>query len=159
MAMIHQQIACIAFSNGRGRAIELSLTFKALLMLLISLSGCGYKSGLERVHVSGQASYLGKPIEVGQIRFVPIEPTRAPITIESIRDGRYETETSGGVPIGNFRVELRMYDPVEYRTAPRSPMSPAIKQLLPNKYNRDSELTITIDSGSGSMEKDFLLTE
>jgi hypothetical protein len=158
--MIDQKARPFAFPrNGRCKAFHLPLAFSALLLSLLSMSGCGYKSGLERVHVSGQASYLGKPIEVGQIRFVPIEPTSAPITVESIRDGGYETDTSGGVPIGNYRVELRMYDPVEYRTAPRSPMSPAIKQLLPDKYNRDSELTITIESGSDAVEKDFLLTE
>ena len=109
-----------------------------LLPFLLRVWAAGYKSGLERVYVSGKASYAGKPIEVGQIRFIPIEPTRAPITVENIRDGDYETDTSGGVPIGTFRVEIRMYDPEEYGNAPRVPGTAAVKQLLPNKYNRES---------------------
>ena len=60
---------------------------------------------------------------------------------------------------GTHRVELRMYDAEEYRTTSRSPGTPAIKQLLPDKNNRDSELTLTVDAGSGSIEQDYLLAE
>jgi hypothetical protein len=130
-----------------------------IILLLTATLGCGRRSGIERVYVSGEASYRGKPIEVGQIRFIPISPATGPVTIERIGDGRYETSTSGGVPVGTHRVELRMYDANEYRTAPRTPGSPAVKQLLPDKYNRKSELTISIDSGSGSIERDFDLAE
>jgi hypothetical protein len=128
----------------------------ALLVLSLAI-GCGYRSSLERVYVSGSVSYAGQPIEIGQIRFIPVEPTRAPITVENIRDGAYETDKSGGVPVGNFRVEIRMFDRHEYENAPRVPGTPSVKQLLPNKYNRDSELTINIESGSDSIEKDFNL--
>jgi hypothetical protein len=136
-----------------------TIRLAVLLLPILLFVGCGYRSSLERVYVSGKASYAGKPIEVGQIRFIPIEPTRAPITVENIRDGAYETETSGGVPIGTFRVEMKMFDPEEYKNAPRVPGAPAVKQLLPDKYNRESELTIAIDSGSDSIEHDFVLDE
>ncbi|MEX2310344.1 MAG: hypothetical protein WD738_22440 [Pirellulales bacterium] len=145
--------------TSHDNATQPPLIRVALLLALLPALGCGYRSGLERVHVSGKASYGNQPIEVGQIRFVPIESTRGPITVELIRDGEYETATSGGVPVGTHRVELRMYDPEEYRTTPRVPGAPAIKQLLPPQFNQDSELTITIDSGSGSIERDFALEE
>ena len=144
---------------GRCGKVAFSAGQVGLSLSILLVSGCGYRSSLERVHVSGKASYDGKPIEIGQIRFIPIEPTRAPITVENIRDGSYETAKSGGVPIGNFRVEIRMFDPEEYQNAPRVPGAPAVKQLLPEKYNRDSELAITIESGSDSIEHDFLLTK
>ena len=134
------------------------LCFITWLVLLPTL-GCGNRSGIERIYVSGKASYREQPVEVGQIRFIPIAPTSGPVTIELIRDGHYETAVSGGVPVGNHRVELRMYDAEEYRTAPRTAGSPAPRQLLPDKYNRKSELTTTIDSRSGSIKQDFLLTE
>jgi hypothetical protein len=159
-------------STTRARALILSLLFShrdpalrlwpasiAVLLLLLPFVGCGYRSSLERVHVSGKATYDGKPIEVGQIRFVPEESTRAPITVELIRDGAYETATTGGVPVGNYQVELRMYDAEEYRTAPRTAGSAAVKQLLPDKYNRSTELTIAIESGSDSIERDFVLAK
>ena len=130
------------------------------MLLLIALTGgCGYRSKLERIHVSGKATYAGKPIEIGQIRFIPIEPTRAPITVENVRNGVYATATSGGVPVGTYRVEIKMFDSEEYQNAPRVPGSPGIKQLLPAKYNRDSELTFEIPSGSGSIEHNFILEQ
>ncbi|HVT30608.1 MAG TPA: hypothetical protein VHE81_21550 [Lacipirellulaceae bacterium] len=109
--------------------------------------------------MSGNASYCDKPIEMGQIRFIPIDSTRGPITIEQIRDGRYATDTSGGVPVGTHRVELRMYDPEEYKSAPRTAGYAAVKQLLPKKYNSESTLTLNVDPGSRSIEHDFLLKE
>lgn len=131
----------------------------ACWLALLATAGCGYRSGLERVYVSGKASYRQKPIVVGQIRFVPIESTPGPITVELIRDGQFETVTSGGVPVGTHRVEIRMFDPEEYRSASRVPGTAAVKQLLPDKFNRESELTITIESDSDSIERDFLLTD
>lgn len=158
--MVQQRSQSLAFRRfGRCGRIVFPAGQIGLLLSILLASGCGYRSGLERVHVSGKASYDGKPIEVGQIRFIPIEPTRAPITVENIRDGAYETEKSGGVPIGDFKVEIRMFDPEEYRNAPRVPGAPAVEQLLPDKYNRDSELAITIESGSDSIEHDFLLAK
>ena len=141
-----------------GRHI-LRWTWSSALVVFIFLpfTGCGHKSGLERIYVSGQVTYADKPIELGQIRFVPESNTTAPITVEQIRDGQFETATTGGVPVGSYRVELRMYDPEEYQNAPRTAGSPAVKQLLPDKYNRNSELNITIQSGSSSIEHDFLL--
>jgi hypothetical protein len=141
-------------STMKRRRIGLVLVFS-----LLTAGGCGSRTGIERVAVSGAATYLGQPIEVGQIRFVPIPPSVGPITVELIRDGRYETLASGGVPVGTHRVELRMYDPEEYRTAPKTAGSPAVKQLLPDKYNLKSELTLTVDRGSGPINHDFQLTE
>lgn len=126
--------------------------------LLVLTSGCG-KSGIERVHVSGKATYDGQPIEIGQIRFVPISPSTGPITIDRIENGAYETATTGGVTVGAHRVELRMYDSHEYETAPRVAGSPSVKQLLPDKYNRKSELTLEVKSGDGSITHDFELTK
>ena len=129
------------------------------LLLVLAVGGCGGRSGIERVAVSGSVSYRGEPVEVGQIRFIPVESTRAPVTVENIRGGAYKTETSGGVPVGDFRVEIRMYDAEEYLTGPRVAGSPAAKQLLPDKYNRDSELRMSIASGSRAIRQDFSLED
>ena len=130
----------------------------ALPLVAIAIAGCG-KSGIERVHVSGKATYDGQPIEIGQIRFVPVSPATGPITIDRIENGAYETATTGGVTVGTHRVEMRMYDSHEYETAPRVAGSPSVKQLLPDKYNRKSELTLDVKSGDGSIEKNFELTK
>lgn len=130
----------------------------ALSLLALASCGCG-KSGVDRVYVSGKATYDGKPIEIGQIRFVPTSPATGPVTIERIEDGEYATKTTGGVTVGTHRVEMRMYDSHEYETAPRVAGSASVKQLLPDKYNRNSELTLTVDAGSGAIERDFELAK
>jgi len=129
-----------------------------LLTIVAATLGCG-KSGIERVYVSGSATYDGQPIEIGQIRFVPISPASGPVTIERIENGEYETATTNGVTVGAHRVEIRMYDSYEYEHAPRVAGSASVKQLLPDKYNRKSELTLTVEPGSGSIKHDFELTK
>lgn len=156
--MFRHKPKLLAFGvNGYGGEAPSLAWHVGLLILIATATGCGYRSNLERVYVSGKASYAGKPIEIGQIRFIPTESTRAPITVENIRDGAYATGTSGGVPVGTYRVEIKMFDSEEYQNAPRTPGAAAPKQHLPDKYNRDSELTMKIDSGSGSVERDFTL--
>lgn len=134
------------------------LNYLATSLIALTAIGCG-KSGVERIYVSGKATYDGQPIEIGQIRFVPMSPATGPVTIERIEDGQYATKTTGGVTPGTHRVEMRMYDSHEYETAPRVAGSPSVKQLLPDKYNRNSELTLTVDPGSGSVNHDFELTK
>lgn len=117
---------------------------------LISLGGCGGKS--DRVVVSGTITYDGAPVEKGQIRFVP---TNGPVVIDPINAGSYTTEGTSGVPLGDHRIEITGYDGQEYANAPTGPGSPPIKQLLPEKYNRKSELTVTIDASSGDAPLNF----
>jgi hypothetical protein len=139
----------------KTKTLPVHLTIAVLALTAI---GCG-KSGVERVYVSGKATFDGKPIEIGQIRFVPTSPATGPVTIERIEDGEYATKTTGGVTVGTHRVEMRMYDSHEYETAPRVAGSASVKQLLPDKYNRNSELTLTVDANSGSVEHNFELTK
>lgn len=126
------------------------------LTLVTTLFGCGSNSGLERVSVSGAVTYRGELVLEGRIRFVPKAGTIAPVTIEAVRDGRYSTETSGGVPVGSFRVEILSYDPNE--PAPAGPGAPPRKQFLPDKYNVQSTLELKVESGQGSINRDFVLT-
>src|SRR5688500_4860890 len=120
----------------------------ALLGASLMAVGCGSGGDLSRVLVSGSVTFDSKPVEKGQIRFIPQDGVAGPITIASIDNGRYTTETTGGVPVGAHRVELKGYDAHEYRTAPTGPGSPPIKQLLPNKYNRESTLTASLQDDS-----------
>jgi hypothetical protein len=120
--------------------------------------GCGPADGLERVMVSGEVSYDGQAVEVGRIRFVPLAGTAGPVTIEVIDAGRFVTSTSGGVPVGKHRVEITGHDAEEYANAPVGPGSPPPRQLLPDCYNRKSELEICIESGSGAIAQDYRLS-
>ncbi len=117
--------------------------------------GCG-GDGIERVPLSGKVTFQGQPIEDGQIRFVPKAGVAAPLVVESIQNGRYETLSSGGVPVGSFRVEITAWNPDQ--PAPQGPGMPPRRQLLPAQYNIRSTLDITIESGQEETTQDYELT-
>lgn len=154
----------IGYRTGTSRSRPtIAMPFSArgayLLLFVAAMAtpGCGSGGGLSKVLIWGAVTYDGKPVEKGQIRFIPQDDSGGPITIASIDGGRYTTESSGGVPVGAHRVEIKGYDAHEYQTAPTGPGSPPVKQLLPDKYNRESTLTAKIDQDSGET-LDFSLT-
>ena len=122
-------------------------------MVGIHLVGCGPSDGLTRVVVNGNVHLGGAPVERGQIRFIPHVDTEGPVTIQEIRDGEYSCEKSGGVPVGQHRVEILAWDPsIPFPTGPGQATP---QQLVPKKYNVDSELTVTLDNSSNPVVKDF----
>ena len=122
-------------------------------LLLFLLPGCSSGDGFERIGVSGKVTYQGQPVVKGQIRFVPQPGTKAPVVIEAIRDGHYATKTSGGVPVGTYRVEIRAFDP----NAPpqKTPQDLPPRQLLPEEHNTKSRVIVVLESGDTDLERDF----
>jgi hypothetical protein len=127
----------------------------AAMLAMPALVGCGDDNG--RVSLSGKVTYDGKPIEIGQIRFVPAPGTSASLTVERIKNGRYDSNTSGGVPVGSFQVAIRSYHPDD--PVPMGPTAPPRRQLLPAKYNSQTELEVILKSGQKQLEYDFELLE
>ena len=121
----------------------------------MTLAGCPSGGKFERIRVSGEVTFRGEPVVNGQIRFSPKPGTSTPPVIEPISGGRYATTTSGGVPVGKYRVEIRAFDP---NAPPQStPLDPPPKQLLPKQYNSDSQLEVELKSGDAKRELDFPL--
>jgi hypothetical protein len=127
----------------------------------VFFGGCGDR-GPERVVVSGAVTYNGKPIPAGDIRFVPVGTSGAPMTGAEIKDGKYTADGYGGVPVATHKIEAYRADPtgktgnapppIMARGAPRH-------QYLPKRYNIDSELKITVEPGSKQITKDFDLAD
>jgi hypothetical protein len=124
--------------------------------LLSAMSGCRKGDGIERLPLSGSVSFRGESVVDGQIRFVPKPGTAAPLTITTIGEGRYDTASLGGVPVGQFRVEIRAFDPKT--PAPQFPGDPQRTQLLPAKFNAQSVLELTVESGQTNLQHDFQLS-
>jgi hypothetical protein len=121
--------------------------------------GCGGGDSIERTEIHGRVTLDGKPIPQGKIRFLPNE---GPVSIATIQDGHYTTTGTKGVPIGNLRIEIEAFrTPAGFdATTPQDPnddSAPPSEQYLPAKYNLRSELTIIIEPGNRSIEKDFEL--
>lgn len=140
---------------------------KIALVTVVMCAACLGCSGSlsdepERVLVSGTVSYAGQEIAEGEIRFVPTEGTIAPSSSAIIKDGAYRADHKGGVPVGTHRVEIRAYRPDEDVTGeiPGVPEGEVPKeQFLPAKYNAESDLTLTVESGSDPITKDYDLEE
>jgi len=131
---------------------------KALLaMACCLLIGCDKGDALTRAIVSGSVTLRGQPVQDGQIRFIPQGDTRGPLTIEPIKDGQYRCAHGGGVPVGTHRVEILAFHPDD--PEPTGPGERPRRQLAPIRFNRDSELTVTISSSNGDVIQDFALTD
>lgn len=149
-------------SSGRMRE---PLTF-LLLVVIATTAGCS-GSGLEKATVSGRITYQGQPLKDGSIRFVPIKGTKGPATVGTISEGNYTATARGGVPVGTLRVEVEAYRPLpgavpyteEQAEGNRGVVAGDYpkEQFLPAKYNTESTVEVTIESGSKTVTKDIEL--
>ena len=117
-----------------------------------AIVGCG-GDGIERVGVSGTVSYQGQPVQEGMISF---EPQGAGTPAGAIiKDGKYDATGTGAVPVGRYRVRISatVEDTANW-VKDAMPVAPK-KELLPAKYNRDTELTLEVASGAGEMEQNY----
>jgi len=106
-----------------------------------ALVGCSSKQSGGTV--KGTVSLDGQPLAAGQILFVAVDQG-SPSAEAAITAGQFEAL----VPPGEKRVEIRapkvtgkkkMYD------TPDSPTVDTVVELLPAKYNVNSELKMTVD--------------
>lgn len=135
-------------AGSNARQIFLLCVFIPLLT-----SGCG--GGMERIPHSGKVTLQSQPVEDGQIRFVPLAGVSAPLVVEPIQKGIYNTTTSGGLPVGKFRVEIYAWNPDD--PAPQGPGAPARRQLIPEKFNTRSTMEISVEPEQSATTKDFEL--
>ena len=127
-----------------------------LLFLLVSpllfVPGC---SDPTKGDISGMVKVDGEPAKEGSITLVPIDGKS---TVEGgvIKDGQYVAE---GVPIGTKKVEIRVTTIVgqtKIYNTPDSPIQDIRAQILPPKYNTQTELTMEVSPGQN--QQDFELT-
>jgi len=114
-----------------------------LTVCVVAAPGCTSESGLSTV--AGRVTLDGQPLETGIIRFVPIDGQTATADA-TVTDGKFAAQ----VPPGEKRIEItapnvggekRMYD------TPDSPSVEIVEELLPARYNVESELTLTVAIG------------
>ena len=121
--------------------------------------GCGRLSDEpERVTVSGTVTYQGQAVEDGRILFIPLEGTVGPSSGGPVRNGTYSIDHKGGVPVGTHRVKLEAYRKAQAGEFDPLEEDPVV-QYLPGKYNSESELTLSVPTGSDPISKDFTLVE
>jgi hypothetical protein len=107
-------------------------------------AGCG--GGQPKAHVRGKVTLDGKPLAEGTIQFFPTGAT-GQTAAAPIKDGVYEVEASPGemkVTISANEVvgKQKMYD------TPDSPVVDVTRQIIPSRYNWESELKVTLKEGT-----------
>jgi hypothetical protein len=123
-------------------------TTRALYVLLgCALIGISLGCSADSKHgiVTGSVTLDGQPLKIGNIRFEPTDGGTATADAP-IADGKF----TGKVPPGDKRVLItapkvtgkkKMYD------TPDSPVVDLVEELLPKRYNTQSELQLSVKAG------------
>lgn len=130
------------------------LACSALFAVVLGVVGCG-PSEPQKNPVSGSVTWKGHPIKYGTINFRSDGDGRYVATGE-IHDGKYEIPEVSGLPAGKYVVSVSYPDPKV--PAPKGDEPPGVslpvREMLPARYNEQSELTadITDESNDVSFE-------
>lgn len=116
------------------------------LAALWALAGCS--TGPAVGTVTGEVKFEGEPVKDGHITFTPIDG-KGQTGGASIVDGKFTAEQ---VPATKMKVEIhgnkKTGKKIKAYDTPESPVSDEVVELLPHKYNFNSELTLDVKRGS-----------
>ena len=125
-------------------AFYISLYFALIGALIGIMLGCS--EDIKLGTVTGTVTLDGQPLKSGTIRFDSADG-HAPAADASIADGKF----SAKIPPGDKRVSITSPKVVGkkkmYETAD-SPMIDITEEMLPKRYNAQSELKLTVKGGS-----------
>ena len=121
-----------------------------LTIWLVALPGCGSKSKVDRVTVSGSVTYKGRPVPTGLIAFTPDfrQGNRGPQGIAKIVDGRYSTRDGlgKGSVTGPQRVEIRAFE------GPESAPDDGDSLGIGNQLFRPYQTTVDVPVEGGTLD-------
>ena len=126
-------------------------------LLLVLVSGCA-PSGPQRVAISGSVTFDGKPVPKGMIAF--ISTGGGPSTGGKIIDGRYDVPRDKGPLVGNNKVQIQGWFPTGRKIpipapVPTDEMMDETVQLIPEKYNAATELTLEVMADTNTHDFDL----
>src|SRR4051794_5389300 len=127
---------------------------RALALSLVVLAGCG-PSG--RLPVWGKVTYNGEPVDHGTITFLAAGGQAVNAGGE-IRDGKYLIDSERGPALGKYRVEI-YWNKKTGKMVPtpgdRDVKMPETRQVLPPKYNKQSQLTADVTPSGNTRDFDL----
>jgi hypothetical protein len=120
------------------------------LLALCAAIGCG--GGAKTGQVEGTVTVNGNPLLEGAILFIPVNGDTATAGGQ-IAEGKYSVE----VPVTQHQVQISANVIDTQKTPPNATADQIVmKQLVPNRYNVESELVMDVVGGVN--KKDFALT-
>jgi hypothetical protein len=120
-----------------------------LFACLTSFTGCGPSPGAA---VSGQVTLDGAPLDDATITFVPVGSGQRQAAWTTIKDGHYKIVAKDGLGNGQFRVEIRALRTTGAKANPNEPELINAREIVPGRYNAQSELTTDIKSGANTAD-------
>ena len=132
------------------RRIGKTAAWLGVLAAMLSTLGCGSRGGLDLATVRGTVTYQGKPLDHGEVVFVPIEGTPGPQAMGAIGpDGSFAIKTAGkdGAAVGKHKVKVicrRVVTPEEAKNL-------VIGELLtPAIYAQDAKTPLEFEVKKGT---------
>ena len=120
-----------------------------LLLAIVFVPGCAEPTEGE---VSGTVIVDGEPAN-GSIGFIPVDGLSS-TSGAAIKDGEY----TAIVPLGEMKVQIRANKKVGetriYNT-PDSPIQTILAEVLPPKYNDETELLLVVKPGKNQKDYDL----
>jgi hypothetical protein len=121
-----------------------ALSFASYCLVLGLVLGCS--ADAKHGTVTGTVSFDGQPLKSGNIRFDPADGHTA--TADAmITDGKF----SATVPPGDKRVSITAPKVIGKKKVYETPNSPTVdltEEMLPKRYNAQSELKATVKLGN-----------
>lgn len=128
------------------------------LLPLLMVFGCGGPDN--RAEVTGTVRFNGEPLPTGTISFVPTEGNSGPSSGGIITDGKYQVPRAKGVTVGKNKVSIystvksgRKITQDQYRGG--KDLMDEWVQVIPSKYNVQSEIICTVQPGSNQLDFDL----
>jgi hypothetical protein len=123
------------------------------ILIVLTCVGCNRGAKLDLQAVSGKVSLQSRPLVNGTIMFAPAANDGL-AGGSAIADGKYSIPKQKGLPPGKYKVQISSADqrgvaPVAANHAPGNE-SPPLQELVPEKYNSKSELSVEVKSGGGN---------
>lgn len=136
------------------------ISLMLVVPLLLTSSACNHS--IER-SISGNVTFDGVPLESGEIQFKPLEGSDGPTAGSMIVNGRYAIPAvAQGVRANNkYRVEITaLIGQGRMSPDPNSPsgQSELLENIIPDRYNTQSTLQVTVSSNPSENSFNFDLT-
>ena len=127
-----------------------TFTLVSFATTALILAGCGRSDN--RAEVYGTVTANGEPVASGSISFIPTAGATGPSAGGEITGGTYRIAADAGPVHGQHRVRFRAHRKTGRQVEAGFPHEPGtkvdeIKQFIPPKYNRQSELIVEIVPG------------
>ena len=117
----------------------------------IAITGCS--TDADHGTLQGNVTLDDEPLKTGLVRFVPVDG-QTPSADAMITDGRFTAK----VPVGEKRVSIsapKVVGTRKFYNTPDAPSVDIVEELLPARYNAQTELTITVNAGDQQHDFDL----